>query len=1042
MALDLRQCDQACLGCIKGYKKKHQLVQGEKFTIKCSGIPKDYINTTLLASLPEEEIKTARSLVDPVTWAIQNLDWHCEDPDGSVWKRKNPKEYANWLEANPGGDILGKSRYHRPYQKTMLQCSSRRKIFRLGRQLGKTETLVISILFNMFTAPGKPEKEGYKVIVITPFQAQIELIFSRIEELLRGNPVLANSIQRSVKAPNYSIKLHNGSTIRGFSCIAGTKIVTKRGLVNIEDLKLIDSVLSKNKQDKLEYLPVTEIFVPNFKNVYKVILNSGHEVTVSDDHPFWVKDRQWKKLKELNIGDKVATATDFKFDNSCKSVDDLSYIIGLLLGDGTITEKTFKVGGPRFLSKNPLIQKSFEDTLKRLDLFYRVSLDKRTNSLQYTIAKTIRTNFDSSRPQDRPLNELTLALFNLGLVGKTSLDKFIPMKLLNSNAAIRKGLLKGLFETDGYIQADGLAGFCSISKELAYGVRDLLNTFGIRSSVRLKKQTGKTALINTEQRQITSKHDLYVVTLQPKEATRLSQLVDLSNKGPIYNKFIEKNKNVIETNKEDLYFSKIKAIEYKGQDTTYDIAVGDGTNNFIANGILLHNTAGTKSGGNADSVRGQAADMLVFDEADYLAAGDMDSAIAIITNSPNAAVWMSSTPSGKRERFFRTCHDRDYKEFYYPSMANPLWSEELERTFKTQLTDLGYKHEVLAEWGDQEEGVFQNNYIQLAKSKFTYGSLPYYPNWIYTIGVDWNDTKVGTTIAVTGYNPTTNHFFIVDKAIVSKEGWTQLAACQKVVDLNRVWLPAAIYVDRGFGGTQFEVLKKYGHDSAIDPKKGPKHPDAKIKDILHQYDFGTKVEIRDLFTKMPVEKASKPFLVENTVRRFESKMISFPENDTAFEAQLAGYIIDRITPTGTPVYLASNEQAGDHFLDAVMLSLVAFTLEKTNFGKPVYSSNIGFTGNIGERTQAEIFPGDTVVKDERKQPTRPDTKPSMDRTAILTNQTMLMKDPHPASNTTRDQKVGIWAWDGFLRDEPPPTRDKSSRRFAVNKGARPKRKNL
>jgi hypothetical protein len=128
--------------------------------------------------------------------------------------------------------------------------------------------------------------------------------------------------------------------------------------------------------------------------------------------------------------------------------------------------------------------------------------------------------------------------------------------------------------------------------------------------------------------------------------------------------------------------------------------------------IELHNeskvsgfTAGTKSGGNAESVRGQTANMLVFDEADYLSSGDIDAAMSIITNYPNATVWMSSTPSGKREKFYDMCHSKRYKEYHYPSNANPMWTDELNETFLEQLTEIGYKHEILAEFGEQEQGV-------------------------------------------------------------------------------------------------------------------------------------------------------------------------------------------------------------------------------------------------------------------------------------------------------------------------------------------------
>ena len=218
---DLSACAEECFNCIKGYKKKHSLIQGQSFDIKCGGIPAEYIPLEILEDLPEEEREVAQAMVDPVAWAAQSLDWHCLDEDGEVWKRKNPDEYHAWLQKNPDKDIKGNSRYHRPYQAEMLRCQALRKVFRIGRQAGKTESLVISMLYSLFTKPGIPKNEGFEIILITPYQSQIDLIFTRMMQLIRSSSITQNSLKRSVKAPMYSIQLHNDSKVTGFT--AGTK---------------------------------------------------------------------------------------------------------------------------------------------------------------------------------------------------------------------------------------------------------------------------------------------------------------------------------------------------------------------------------------------------------------------------------------------------------------------------------------------------------------------------------------------------------------------------------------------------------------------------------------------------------------------------------------------------------------------------------------------------------------------------------------------------------------------------------------------------
>lgn len=635
MALNLKILDEACTGCIKGYAGKHRLGKGDTFSIRCSGIPKTFISPNTIRALSNESAISATALLDPVTWALENLDWHCLDEDGSVWARKNPEEYRKQMEERPDRA----SKYHRPYQATMLRCSARRKVFRIGRQAGKTESLIISIIFSLFT------NANFKIILITPFQAQIELIFGRIKELIATNPSLQNSIKRAVSAPQHTLELYNGSYIKGF-------------------------------------------------------------------------------------------------------------------------------------------------------------------------------------------------------------------------------------------------------------------------------------------------------------------------------------------------------------------------------------TAGTRSGGNADSVRGQSANMLVFDEADYLAPADMDSALAIITNFPDATVWMSSTPTGKREKFYETCNSRLYKEFHYPSSVNPNWNEELESDFKSTYTSIGYVHEVEANFGAQEEGVFQVGYVEAAEAEYRYADMKPAPGWHYSIGVDWNDVKVGTTLVVTGFNPTSSKFLIVERQVVSREGWTQLTACNKIAELNRKWHPFAIYVDSGFGGTQIEVLRKFGYEARVDKEKGPNHLDAKLVKILKAYQFGSTIEIHDPWTKQLVKKPAKGFLVESAVRRFESNDIYFPKSDTQLKAELLGYIIDRVSVHGQVVYGTNSDNVGDHNLDALMLSLVAFTLEKTTYGKPVISEKILFQ-NLPDREGH-----DQLTWRELRQAASP-----------VNGRNDLEEVPGslPAANTAQPDTNKLWVWPGWEADKPAPDMSLQRKKFAMLK---------
>jgi len=64
------------------------------------------------------------------------------------------------------------------YQVEMLRDMSNKKVARCGRRTGKTETMVIESLHRTY------RRKYYRVLIITPYENQVRLIFSRIKELI------------------------------------------------------------------------------------------------------------------------------------------------------------------------------------------------------------------------------------------------------------------------------------------------------------------------------------------------------------------------------------------------------------------------------------------------------------------------------------------------------------------------------------------------------------------------------------------------------------------------------------------------------------------------------------------------------------------------------------------------------------------------------------------------------------------------------------------------------------------------------------------
>ncbi len=345
----------------------------------------------------------------------------------------------------------------------------------------------------------------------------------------------------------------------------------------------------------------------------------------------------------------------------------------------------------------------------------------------------------------------------------------------------------------------------------------------------------------------------------------------------------------------------------------------------LRNGSRLR--AFTAGASGAAQVRGQPANLIYIDEVDYLGQKDFNSILAILLDKPDTELWVTSTPDGEKQ-LYRLSQDKAYKEFHFPSYVLPHYNDDVDNDLRSQSDEMGYVQEVMAEFGSSKAGVFQKYYVDLcSKSEYSMSQdliLMNRHNFIITMGCDWNHEAIGTRIIALAYDKSKKVFFVAEKASISKEGWTQTAAMEKIIDLNRKYKFDKIYVDRGFGYTQIETLKSFAMSQF--GKLPPGHPDLFLAEIVG-VDFSSKIEVKDPYTGQDVKKDVKPFMVGVLNRVIEKVAIRFdPLEDKALTDQLKGYQEKR-SISGRPTYSASSATVGDHDLDALMLAMFAFNVE-------------------------------------------------------------------------------------------------------------------
>jgi hypothetical protein len=346
----------------------------------------------------------------------------------------------------------------------------------------------------------------------------------------------------------------------------------------------------------------------------------------------------------------------------------------------------------------------------------------------------------------------------------------------------------------------------------------------------------------------------------------------------------------------------------------------------LKNGSIIKGfTAGTRSGAAGGSLRGQAADWLYMDEVDYMTDDDFETIYAIALEAPERiGVWISSTPTGRRGKFWAACQpDSGWTEFYYPTMVNPEWSPAMERELRGMFSEQGYIHEVLAEFGDETIGVFKKEYIDRARHEYHYITLPHYKA-IRAIGVDWDKYGDATQIVIMEWNNAVRKLQVINRVEISKGDFTLDNAVNKIIELNEIYKPKMIYIDRGYGEYQVETLRKYGMDHE---REG-----CNLHKIIRPVSFAEAKELLDPFTKVKDKKPIKHFMVNQLQILFERDSIMISEYDEMIIRQLENYQVIKKTKNGVPVFTDEDE----HALDCMMLCVLGFVEQYPDIMNTIY----------------------------------------------------------------------------------------------------------
>lgn len=284
------------------------------------------------------------------------------------------------------------------------------------------------------------------------------------------------------------------------------KIATPNGWTTMGEIQPNDNVIGSDGKSK----KVIKIFPKGEKEVFKVIFSDGSFTECCEDHLWYtttIKESQRKgglgSVKSLKeIRESIKTYKTQINNHKIPLINPVSftykeniinpYIMGVLLGDGTLSEK-YSV---YFTSSDEQITKNCEEMLPSNMMCNIKSITK--NSKNYSLIMS-----DNINRIHRTDNIFTREIKSLGLQGLKSHNKFIPNDYKYNSIESRLALLQGLMDTDGFVSKDGSdVSYSTTSNLLAEDVQFIVQSLGgiakINNKTSIYEYDGEEKTINSK----------------------------------------------------------------------------------------------------------------------------------------------------------------------------------------------------------------------------------------------------------------------------------------------------------------------------------------------------------------------------------------------------------------------------------------------------------------------------------------------------------------------------------------------------------------
>lgn len=302
------------------------------------------------------------------------------------------------------------------------------------------------------------------------------------------NRIMSGSFYKGI--PQGRITNLAGSSGAGKAQPMNAKVLTPNGWQFMGDLCVNDVVLTPSG----DTANVIAVHPQGEKDIYTITFSDGSSTRCCKDH-LWtcnvpIYDSMNKTTEQVvstefiinfllkkNRGDSIGNVSIKLIEpiqHSTTTLDIPPYILGCLLGDGSITVST-----PTITSIDSHIICNIRD---QLDPLYVIQQKK--NSISYSIIQSTPINLGGKI--GRLENWYTTKLKEIGVWGCRSHEKFIPSMYKNCSIEQRLELIRGLMDTDGTVGKNREISYSTSSHNMAKDVQEIMWSLGAKCSIKTR----------------------------------------------------------------------------------------------------------------------------------------------------------------------------------------------------------------------------------------------------------------------------------------------------------------------------------------------------------------------------------------------------------------------------------------------------------------------------------------------------------------------------------------------------------------------------